>query len=52
VPDARDLSRRLAERGVDISPLGDRRMRAVTHLDVERAGIESALDAFRAALGA
>jgi len=50
VPDARDLQRRLAERGVDISPLDGRRMRAVTHLDVDRAGIESALDAFRALL--
>ena len=52
VPDARGLSRELAERGVDISPLGERRMRAVTHLDVDRAGIESALDAFRAVLAA
>jgi threonine aldolase len=50
VPDARDLARRLAERDVDISPLDDRRLRAVTHLDVDRAGIESALDAFRALL--
>ena len=52
VPDARGLSRELAERGVDISPLGERRMRAVTHLDVDRAAIESALDAFRAVLAA
>jgi threonine aldolase len=50
VPEAPGLSRRLAERGVDISPLGPRRMRAVTHLDVDRAGIESALDAFRGLL--
>ncbi|MFL5886677.1 MAG: threonine aldolase family protein [Thermoleophilaceae bacterium] len=52
IPDAPGLSRRLAERDVDISPLSDRRMRAVTHLDVDRAGIESALDAFRALLAA
>jgi len=52
VPDARGLSRELWDRGVDISPLGERRMRAVTHLDVDRAGIESALDAFRAVLAA
>jgi threonine aldolase len=52
VPDARGLSRELKERGVDISPLGERRMRAVTHLDVDRAGIESALDAFRSVLAA
>jgi len=47
VPDARGLSRELRERGVDISPLDDRRMRAVTHLDVDRAGIDRALNAFR-----
>jgi threonine aldolase len=52
VPDARGLSRELKERGVDISTLGERRMRAVTHLDVDRAGIESALDAFRSVLAA
>jgi threonine aldolase len=51
VADAPGLSRALAERGVDISPLDARRMRAVTHLDVDRAGIESALDAFRELLG-
>jgi threonine aldolase len=52
VPDARGLSQRLKERDVDISPLDDRRMRAVTHLDVDRAGIESALGAFRDLLAA
>jgi threonine aldolase len=52
VDDAPGISRQLEERGVDISPLGARRMRAVTHLDVDRAGIESALDAFRGLLAA
>jgi threonine aldolase len=47
VPDARGLAKRLRERDVDISPLDDRRMRAVTHLDVDRDGVEQALGAFR-----
>ena len=52
VSDALDLAQRLADRGVDISPLDSHRLRAVTHLDVDRAGIESALDAFRGLLAA
>jgi hypothetical protein len=35
-----------------MSPLGGRRVRAVTHLDVDRAGIERAIAAVRAALAA
>jgi threonine aldolase len=41
----------LADAGVDIGALDARRMRAVTHLDVDRAGIERALQAFRTVLG-
>jgi len=52
VADAPELSRRLEERGVDISPLGAAQMRAVTHHDVDRAAIETALGAFRDLLAA
>jgi threonine aldolase len=40
----------MAERGVELSPTPDGRVRAVTHLDVDRAGIERALEAARALL--
>jgi threonine aldolase len=40
----------MAERGVELSDTPDGRVRAVTHLDVDRAGVESALDAARALL--
>ena len=40
----------LWERGVQITPLGPRRLRAVTHLDVDCAGIERALAVFRQVL--
>jgi threonine aldolase len=46
VPDAPGLAERLADR-VEIYPVGPDRMRAVTHLDVDRDGIERALAAFR-----
>jgi len=48
--DAPQLQRRLAERGVLLSALEPRRLRAVTHLDVDRAGIERAIAAFRTVL--
>ena len=51
VADAPGLAARLAEMGVEVSPLDARRLRCVTHLDVDRAGIERALEAFRAAIG-
>jgi len=35
-----------------VIPLDARRVRAVTHLDVDEAGIERALEAAAAALGA
>jgi len=50
-PDPAEVSRRLEERGVLISPAGPRRLRAVTHLDVDDGGIERALAALREALG-
>ena len=50
VDDAPARAAELAEAGVDIGALGPRRMRAVTHLDVDRAGVERALDAMRRVL--
>ena len=41
----------LAERGVEMGPMGPGRIRAVTHLDVDRAGVETALGALREVLG-
>ena len=41
---------KMAERGVELSDTPDGRVRAVTHLDVGRDGIESALLAARDAL--
>jgi threonine aldolase len=51
VADARELVRRLAEDGVELSRLDGTRVRAVTHLDVDAGGIERALGAVRRALG-
>jgi threonine aldolase len=44
--------RLLAEAGVRLSVMGERRLRAVTHLDVSRKQIESAVDAFARVLRA
>jgi threonine aldolase len=41
----------LAEAGVRLAPFGARRLRAVTHLDVDDGGIGRAVEAFRAVLG-
>jgi threonine aldolase len=41
----------LFEQGVEMSQMGPGRIRAVTHLDVDRAGIEQALVALRKVLG-
>jgi threonine aldolase len=49
VPDAPQLERKLAPE-VDVMALGSRRMRAVTHLNVDRAQIERAIEAFAAVL--
>ena len=51
VPDAAAAAAALEEQGVRIGALGPRRMRAVTHLEVDDAGIERALAAARVALG-
>ena len=42
----------LHARGVWMGPSGPRRIRAITHLDVDDAGIERAIAAFEAVLGA
>ena len=47
---AADVAAALKEQGVLIGGYGQSRMRAVTHLDVDRAGIEVALDAMRRVL--
>jgi len=47
VDDAPALVGGLWERGVEVTPLGPTRIRAVTHLDVDRAGVERALTAVR-----
>jgi threonine aldolase len=52
VEDAPALAARLAEAGVEMSRFGPTRMRAVTHLDVDAAGIDRALVAVRDALAA
>jgi threonine aldolase len=44
LPPARELSRRLEARGVLCLPFGERRLRLVTHLDVDRAGCARAAD--------
>jgi threonine aldolase len=51
VGDAYAVCGRLWERGVQVAPLGPERLRAVTHLDVDRDGIDRALAAFRQVLG-
>ena len=49
VADPASLIERLAAEGVQISRAGPGRIRCVTHLDVDRRGIEHALTAFRKA---
>jgi threonine aldolase len=51
VPDAAGLTAGLAERGVEVSAATGGRVRMITHLDVDEAGIERALSAFEEALG-
>jgi hypothetical protein len=48
--DAASLAGRLAEAGVEVSPIAPDRIRCVTHLDVDRHGIGHAVSAFRRAL--
>ena len=42
----------LHERGVWMGPSGPRRIRAITHLDVDDAGVARAIEAFRSAVAA
>jgi threonine aldolase len=51
VDDAVGRMGELAEAGVEVTPVGPTRLRAVTHLDVDRAAIDRALEAFRRVLG-
>ena len=51
VDDAPTRWAELAQAGVEVSPVGPTRLRAVTHLDVDRAAIDRALKAFRRVLG-
>jgi threonine aldolase len=50
VPDAHAFVEQMGRRGVELSGTPDGRVRAVTHLDVDRAGVEEALQAARAVL--
>jgi threonine aldolase len=52
VEDAGAVQARLAARGVEMSHLGAGRIRAVTHLDVDGAGIERAIAAVAASVAA
>ena len=52
VPDAPAFCAALDRAGVMVIPLDARRVRAVTHLDVDDDGIDTALDAAASALGA
>jgi threonine aldolase len=49
-PSAPSVASKLIEQGVRIGAMGERRMRAVTHLDVDSAGIDQALKAMAASL--
>jgi threonine aldolase len=51
-PEARAVVDAMAERGVRVSAYGPRRVRAIAHLDVDDAGIERAVEAFREVLAA
>jgi len=49
-PDAEEISRRLKNRSVIVDPMGPSMMRVVTHLDVSREQLKTALEAFREAV--
>lgn len=49
-PSASTLSTRLTERGIRIGAMGERRMRAVTHLDIDAEAIEQTLATMATAL--
>jgi threonine aldolase len=44
-PSAPSVAKGLLEKGVRIGAMGERRMRAVTHLDIDREGVEQAITA-------
>ena len=46
--DAGEMKAKLAEHGVETSVISPGRLRFVTHLDVDRAGVERAIEAFAA----
>ena len=50
--DAKTVVAMLGERGVRVSAYGPQRVRAIAHLDVDDAGIERAIAAFREVLAA
>jgi len=50
IGDAAEVARLLASRGVRVIPMGPQRLRAVTHLDVNAAAIDGAIDLIRAAV--
>lgn len=50
LPDAEWAARALRRQGVLVNAIGPRRLRLLTHLDVDDAGIERAVEAFRRAL--
>jgi threonine aldolase len=49
-PGPEELARRMAERNVDLIPIGGPRLRAVTHYGVTAGDIDRALEAFGQAL--
>ena len=49
--DAHEIGRRLLARGVRIGPFDKRTMRAVTHIDVDRTGVEEAAGVLREVVG-
>ena len=51
-PTARSIAARLLERGIRIGAMGERRMRAVTHLDIDAGAVDQALTAMAEALRA
>jgi threonine aldolase len=50
-PDAITIARSLADRGILMIPFAARRLRAVTHMDIDDDGIDAATDALAAAVG-
>jgi threonine aldolase len=51
VDDPAGVVARMLVEGVEVTQMGPGRIRAVTHMDVDRAGVERALEALRKVLG-